>query len=79
MGKLSIWLRQPTTIAGISTFFGTVVALLCKQISLAEAAPLLAGGFMSIVLPDNTAAKQQAEGLAKEVVGQAAAKPGASA
>ncbi len=79
MSKLRIWLRQPTTVAGISTFFGTAVALLCKQMSLAEAAPLLAGGFMSIVLPDNTVAKQQAEDLAKDVVGQPAAKPGASA
>lgn len=79
MGKLSIWLRQPTTIAGISTFFGTVVALLCKQMSLTEAAPLLAGGLVSIVLPDNTAAKQQAEDLAKEVVAQPATKPGTNA
>lgn len=79
MGKLSIWLRQPTTVAGISTFFGTVVALLLKQMSLAEAAPLLAGGFISIVLPDNTAAKQQAVDLVKEVVGQPAAKTVAGA
>ncbi len=79
MEKLSHWLRQPTTVAGISTFFGTVVALLMKQMSPAEAAPLLAGGFISIVLPDNTAAKQQAEDLVKDVVGQPAAKPGESA
>ena len=79
MSKLSIWLRQPTTVAGISTFFGTVVALFLKQMSLVEAAPLLAGGFMSIVLPDNTAAKQQAVDLVKDVVGQPVAKQGASA
>jgi hypothetical protein len=75
--KLGLWLRQPTTVAGVSTFVGTVVALLLKQISLAEAVPLLAGGAMSIVLPDNSAAKQQAEQLAKEVVSEAALKPGA--
>jgi len=79
MGTLGIWLRQPTTVAGISTFFGTVIALLLKQMSLAEAAPLLAGGAMSIILPDNSTAKQQAEELAKDVVSGAAQKPGAGA
>jgi phage tail protein X len=47
--------------------------------SLAEAAPLLAGGVISIVLPDNTAAKQQAEDLARDVVGKPSSSPGASA
>ncbi len=79
MGKLGIWLRQPTTVAGISTFFGTLIALLLKQMSLAEAAPLLAGGAMSIILPDNSTAKQQAEELAKDVVSGTARTPGAGA
>jgi hypothetical protein len=79
MGTLGTWLRQPTTVAGISTFFGTVIALLLKQMSLAEAAPLLAGGAMSIILPDNSTAKQQAEELAKDIVTGAAQKPGAGA
>jgi len=79
MVKLSLWLRQPTTVAGMSTFFGTLVALVLKQMSLVEAAPLLAGGAMSIVLPDNSAAKQQAEALAKDVLDHVASKPGESA
>jgi hypothetical protein len=79
MGTLVMWLRQPTTVVGISTFVGTLLALIMKQMSLVEAAPLLAGGAMSIILPDNSTAKQQAEELAKDVVSQAAFKPGAGA
>ena len=77
MGQVYAWVRQPTTVAGISALFGTVVALLLKQISLAAAVPLLTGAAMSMVLPDNSAAKLQAEKLAQDVVAQAAETQGA--
>jgi len=79
MRALNQWLRQPTTVAGISTFFGTLIALLLRQMSLVEAAPLLAGGAISIILPDNSVARQHAEELAKDVVSNTALKPGATA
>jgi len=68
MGKLSPWLRQPTTVAGVSAIFGAVIALMLKQMSLVEVAPLLAGAAMSIILPDNSLAKQQAEALTRDIV-----------
>jgi hypothetical protein len=79
MRKLSMWLRQPTSVAGLSAVFGTVTALLLKQMTLVEAAPLLAGAAMSILLPDNSLVKQQAETFTKEVVAQIAGVSGAGA
>ncbi len=72
MRQLYMWLRQPTSVAGLSAAFGTVTALLLKQMNFFEAAPLLAGAAMSILLPDNSVAKQKVEELTKEVVGQVA-------
>jgi type IV secretory pathway VirB2 component (pilin) len=79
MSSLATWLRQPSTVAGISTVFGTVTALLTHQISLAMAAPLLAGAAMSIALPDNSGARQEAADLTKDVVDRMVGKPGAGA
>jgi hypothetical protein len=79
MRKLSMWLRQPTSVAGVSAVFGTITALMLKQMNLVEAAPLLAGAAISIILPDNSVAKQEIEALTKEVVGQVAGASGASA
>jgi len=64
MKGLQVWVRQPTTVAGISAALGTLVGLVLQQLSWGQAIPLLAGAVMSILLPDNTAAKAQAETLA---------------
>jgi phage tail protein X len=77
MNTLSLWIRQPTTVAGIAALCGTVSAVLLKQMSLAEAVPLLAGSLVSMVLPDNTAAKQHAEVVAQDIVTGIAQKQGA--
>ncbi len=77
MGKLSIWLRQPTTVAGISALLGTAVAVMLGQMSLAAAVPLVAGAAVSMVLPDNSAARQQTAIVAQEIVSQIAEKQGA--
>jgi hypothetical protein len=79
MGKLSTWLRQPTTVAGISALLGTAMALALGQMSFAAAVPLLTGAAISIVLPDNSVAKQQAAAVAQEIVAQVTAKEGAKA
>jgi hypothetical protein len=77
MEKLRVWLRQPTTVAGISALLGTGVALLLGQLTIAAAIPLLTGAVVSIVLPDNSAAKQQATVVAQDIVAQITDKQGA--
>ncbi len=67
MKNWQVWVRQPTTVAGISAALGTLVGLALQQLSWGQAIPLLAGAVMSIVLPDNTAAKAQAEALASSL------------
>jgi hypothetical protein len=74
MGKLSTWLRQPTTVAGISALLGTAVAVLLGQMSFAAAVPLVAGAAVSMVLPDNTSARQQVSTVAQEIVAQISQK-----
>jgi hypothetical protein len=61
------WFRQPTTVAGFSALSGTLIALILKQMSLTEALPLLVGAVTSMLLPDNSSAKQEAVDLAKQV------------
>jgi hypothetical protein len=78
MKQLSTWVRQPTTIAGISALFGTLVALALQQMGWAEAVPLLTGSAISMILPDNTAAKQQAVTVAADIVEQVTGQQGAS-
>jgi hypothetical protein len=68
MNKMLQWLQQPTSVAGISTIIGTVSAVALHQIDAVQAAPLLAAAVVSIVLPDNTAARSAAELLARDLV-----------
>jgi hypothetical protein len=70
MDKLRAWAQQPTSVAGLATIFGAVSALLSHQLSLAQAAPLLAGAIVSVALPDNTGAKAGAETLARGIVNE---------
>jgi hypothetical protein len=64
MKKLIVWAQQPSSIAGIAAIFGTLSALLLQQVSFAQAVPVLLGAVVSIVLPDNTAAKSDTEAFA---------------
>ncbi len=68
MKLLLNWVRQPTTVAGISAAFGTFAALLVHQVTWAQAVPLLAGAFMSIALPDNSLAKGDAIALGQAIM-----------
>jgi hypothetical protein len=67
METVLAWLRQPTTVAGISTLFGTLSALVTQQVSWAQAMPLIVGGLAAIALPDNAGAKASAELLARAI------------
>jgi hypothetical protein len=79
MGTFNNWIKQPTTVAGIATFYGTLMALLLKTMTLGQAVPLLTGAAMSVILPDNSTAKQQAESLAKDMMAPPAPKNGGNA
>jgi phospholipid N-methyltransferase len=68
MIALKSWMRQPTTIAGFSAALATLCALMLHQVEWTQAVPLLVGAVTSMLLPDNTGAKQQAETLAAEAV-----------
>jgi hypothetical protein len=74
MPSLLAWLRQPTTIAGISGLVATIAALLTAQLSWAQALPLLAGAAVSMALPDNTSARQQAEALVSQIATETSRK-----
>ena len=67
MKAVLAWLRQPTSVAGISMLFGTFSALVTQQVSWAQAMPLIVGGLASIALPDNAGAKASAELLARAI------------
>ena len=58
------WLRQPTSVAGISALLGTLLALVNQQLVWAQALPLIAGALISIALPDNAGAKANVASLA---------------
>jgi hypothetical protein len=68
MNLLLKWLRQPTTVAGLSAAFGTFTALLGHQVTWAQAIPLLAGAAVSIALPDNSIAKADAIALGQAIM-----------
>jgi hypothetical protein len=73
ISKLVIWLRQPTTVAGISAALGTALALVLHQISFSAAVPLLTGALVSVLMPDNTGAKTDAQAVASAVAESIAA------
>lgn len=75
MNGLRNWIQQPTTVAGISGIFGTVVALLVHQLTWVQAVPLFVGAAVSAILPDNSSAKQQAQLLAGTMVAKFTNEP----
>jgi hypothetical protein len=65
---LLAYLRQPTSIAGISAIVGTLMGLLSGNMTWESAAPLLVGAMVAIILPDNTSAKVAAATLVKDAI-----------
>ncbi len=68
MQELRIWVRQPTTVAGISALIATISALVLQQLTWPQAIPVLVGAAVSMLLPDDTGARQQAQQIAGELV-----------
>ncbi len=68
MKLVNTWFQQPSSVAGVSGVIGTLFAILLHQVSWTQAIPLLTGSLISILLPDNAAAKTNAEGLSQDIV-----------
>ncbi len=57
------FLRQPSTVGGLAALCGTLEAAITGQMSWAHALPFIVGAVVSILLPDNSAARADAEAL----------------
>jgi hypothetical protein len=68
LAKLLVWLKQPTSVVGLSGIFGTVAAVLSGSMTWQAAVPLFAGAITAIILPDNSAEKTDVQAVAAAVV-----------
>ncbi len=66
--NLTPFFRQPTTVAGLATVCGTLEAALSGHLAWSASVPLFVGAVVSILLPDNSAAKADAEAATRAVV-----------
>jgi hypothetical protein len=57
MIKAAAFMRQPSTVLGVSTLIGTLTAVLTTQITWQNAVPAVAGALAAIALPDNPRAQ----------------------
>lgn len=78
MRTVIAWLRQPTTIGGLSGLVAAISALVTGQLTGAQALPIIAGALVSMALPDNTAARQTAEAIVKSLAAQPGSPPPAT-
>ncbi len=60
ISRILRWLRQPTTIGGIATACAAISAVLIHQATWVQATPIYVGCAVSILLPDNSAARADA-------------------
>lgn len=51
--QIGLWLRQGSTIIGISTLVGAVCAVLSRQMSPTAATPVVLGAIAAILLPED--------------------------
>ena len=68
MEFLLAWLRQPSSVAGISALIGTLSGVIAGQMSWGQAIPLLSGAIVAILVPDNSAARADAQAAGAEIV-----------
>lgn len=66
--KVAAFLRQPTTVLGLSALAGTASALLTGAMTWQGAIPAVAGAIAAIALPDNTGAQTAVRGAAAAAV-----------
>ena len=68
MNKILARLREPTTVTGLSALVGTAAGAMSGAMSWQAAVPLLAGGVVAIVLPDNTSAQAAIQHVTADMV-----------
>ena len=73
--KIVAFFRQPTTVAGLATVCGTLEAVLTGHLTWSASVPLFVGAAVSILLPDNSAAKADAEAATRAVLALADTVP----
>lgn len=66
---LKSWLQQSTTGAGFAAIFGTLAAASSGQITWHHAIPLLVGGAVGLIWPENKVAQQESSTLAQDLIG----------
>ena len=66
--KVAAFMRQPSTVLGISALVGTLTAVLTAQLTLQNAVPAIAGALAAIALPDNPRAQAAIKDGAAAVV-----------
>ena len=76
--KAVAFLRQPSTVLGVSALVGATTALATGQLSWQGAVPAIAGALAAIVLPDNAGAQTAIKDAAVAVVAaeQTVVQPG---
>ncbi len=68
------WLRQPTSIAGISAMAGTLTAVAAGDMTWPVAAPLLVGGLIALAVPEMPKAASDGGRLTADVLAAAASR-----
>ena len=62
------WVRQPSTVTGLSALAATAAGVLTGEMSVGTAIPVLVFSLVAMILPDNTAAQRDARKLAVDAV-----------
>jgi hypothetical protein len=66
--KVAAFLRQPSTVLGLSALIGALTALLTGQLGWQGAVPAIAGALAAIALPDNAGAQAAIKDAASAAV-----------
>jgi len=70
---ITTFMRQPSTVLGLSALIGTLTAFLTGEITWQGAVPAIAGAIAAVVLPDNSGAQAAIKNAATAMVDAEAA------
>ena len=66
--KATAFLRQPSTVLGLSALLGTLTAVLTAQLTWQGAIPAIVGALAAIALPDDAGAQAALKDAAAAVI-----------
>lgn len=72
MKELMAFWKAPLNQAALATCAGTGLAVLQGAVTWQHAVPLLAGAIVTLIIPDNTVAKEDVEALVTDAIKAAA-------